>query len=138
MKKIIFTLLILIFLVSCTTQNETQKEKPKLQEFSSFVVDSKPTVEVNEMPIIKTVTIRAVDKGFSPDTVIANVGDRVGLYFTNTRTLGVETISITDHQIEDFYHSGNTIYLEFEATTKGEFDFGDDRASSQKGKIIVQ
>ena len=132
-------ILILMFLVSCTTQNETQKKEFKIPEFSSFVINSNSdNIKVKQMPIIKTVTIRAVDQGFSPDTIIVNQGDIVGLYITNTRTQNVETVNIVDHSIEDFYHSGNTIYLEFTANTKGEFDFGDDRANSQKGKIIVR
>jgi len=49
----------------------------------------------------------------------------------------VSTFSITGHNIEDFYERTGTIYIEFVADKTGEFDFGDDRKNTRKGKLIV-
>jgi len=138
MKRLIIIILIAMSLVSCAKTVEKEPKQMMPLEFTSYV-ESGPDEEVamNQLQTIKTFTIRAVDKGFSPEVLNVNVGDRIGLYLTNTRSQNVETISINDHSIEDFYHTGNTIYVEFVADKMGEFDFGDDRANSRKGKLIV-
>jgi hypothetical protein len=46
-------------------------------------------------------------------------------------------IGITGYNVEAFYHSGGTATLEFVATKKGEFEFGDESRSQRKGLLVV-
>lgn len=135
---------VLFALVGCETERSIQAEHETgrgamVGDYQTYVIDSSSSapVEVMQETGYKSYTIRWADGGFDPDTLTINKGDTVGIYVTNMQDSGISTLSIENYKLEDFVSTGNTIYVEFKADHAGVFEFGDERTSTAKGKIIV-
>ncbi len=140
MKRMLLLLFIILFMAGCAEHPETatQQAAPKLPVINTYVVSTPAEeVEVKTAPVIKEITVRLVDNGFSPETIRVNKGDRVGLYITDTQSVDVSTFGISGYPVEDFVHTGNTIYIEFVADRQGSFEFGDERTTTRKGVLYV-
>jgi len=136
MKLYAMLVLVILLLVGCTSPQAEEKTEPELFELNSYVVaQPNGNVQIQENSDTTEFTIRMVDQGFSPDTITVSKGERVGLFITNARELS--TFSIIGYPVEDFVHTGNTIYIEFVADKIGEFEFGDERSSTRKGLLRV-
>lgn len=140
MKRLLILSFVVLFLAGCgeRAENTEHRGMPAVPEMSSYVISTPAeAVEVKSAPLIKEITIRAVDNGFSPEVISVSKGDRVGMYITNTKRIDVSTFGITGYAVEDFVDTGNTIYLEFVASKTGSFEFGDERSSTRKGMLNV-
>ena len=130
-----------LLLFAC--QSETAEKPKSMSDTTGFIV-----VAPEEVPQTQEFTIRAVENGFSPDTIVVHQGDKVVLHVTNelVDTGGSKTgrdipdasrFGISDHNVEGFYHDGGTLTISFIADKKGTFDFGDESRSVRKGRLHV-
>ncbi len=127
-----------VLVYGCAEAVQEQKSPDMPLNFTTYVVDSgQGMAEQAGTGQFKSFNIRSMDSGFSPDAIKVKEGDTVGMFVTYTGTADAGTFSINGYASEEFYHSGNIIYIEFVADRKGEFDFGDDRTEGVKGRLIV-
>jgi len=142
MKYVMISIFVML-LIGCSPQ-ETE-EKQSVPDVSGYVIASVGLDTDDSETEVKTFTVKATRKGFSPEVIEVNEGDRVKLYITNLigdDTSGRDTdnakrIGIEQYNVESFYHTGNTVYLQFVADKPGEFMFGDESIAERKGILVV-
>jgi len=137
MMKTLLAILGIILLIGCTQQADTETKTPVLPE--GFVVLSEQEAEMDEPePETKEFTVRAFDKGYSPEVITVNQGDTVRLFVTNTLTDDEDIVVGIEEYVESKFSQGGTVVLEFDAEEKGSFAFGDMSSNGPKGLIIVR
>jgi heme/copper-type cytochrome/quinol oxidase subunit 2 len=125
MRKIIFALLAVLFLVGCTQKPVTGVQVPT----------PRPTILG-----VKEIFIDSFSYGFTPNTIELTKGEKVVLYINNKG--GFHSFSIPSSNIEVQTPSGETTAVEYTAEKEGTFEFkctiGNHAAQGQKGTIIVK
>jgi plastocyanin len=123
MRKIIFTLFAVLFLVGCTTTpiSKTSNGTADSTQYREIVLDS-------------------FSYGFTPSTVEVKKGETVRFKVNNKG--GFHSFSIPSSNIEVQTPSGQITDVEWTAEKEGTFEFkcsiGNHAAQGQKGTIIVK
>jgi len=134
--KMKYLIIILTLLVIGCAQQVQEVEIVVVPEPETHVVGAYE--ETEEEHNVMEFTVQATDKGFSPEVIEVSQGETVRLFITNTMAdEPAVRIGITGIAVESFYHQGGSRVLEFTATEKGSFEFGDESAKKRKGLIIV-
>lgn len=119
MKKIILVILVCMLLFSCNKECEKKNISQDL---------SKPA-QLNY-------NIRLSESGFDPNEIIANSGDSLTLYITNTDE--DQIFMIQGYEVEVQLKEKSTIVVSLKLDKKGVFEFGDLRETEQRGVLVVR
>lgn len=129
MKKILLIGFLLIFILGCTAQQQTQRTQPREPLTVQIGNPSQPSQEppLPQVPPAQASQVREINVEmrqfeFSPPTITIDKGDRVKLIITSLDV--AHGFSLPDFNIETGPVSpGNTVIKEFTANKVGSFTF---------------
>ena len=136
MRKIIFLLMIVIFLISACAQ-----QKPENLVGGGSTIPQNEIKAATQSGEVKEFKMTAKQFAFEPSTIEVNKGDRVRLIVTSTDV--PHGIAITEYGINQRLEPGKPVTIEFTADKQGTFTaFCSVLCGSghlgMKGKIIVR
>lgn len=143
MKKGLLLLLILIFIIGCSSNVKVEvapvKEQPVVQPSEQQNTQETVVEETTETEV-KEINVVAKQFSFNPNPITVNKGDKVKLILT---TEDVEHgFAVKEYEINEKIIPGEATMVEFTADKTGEFEvlcsvFCGSGHSGMKGKLIV-
>ncbi len=136
MKRGLLLLLILIFVIGCSSnvQVEVAPVREKMMAPAETIEETETVSEVKEISVV------AKKFSFNPDSIIVNQGDKVKLLLTSEDV--EHGFAISEYGINEKVNKGETKTIEFTADKAGEFEIRcsvvcGSGHSGMKGKLIV-
>jgi|SRR3989344_3411599 len=134
MKRGLLLLLILIFIIGCSSK--VQVEVAPVKEKMMAPAE---TIEETEGQIVE-IEVVAKQFSFNPDPIIVNQGDKIRLLLTSEDV--EHGFAISEYGINEKVNKGETKIIEFTADKAGEFEIRcsvvcGSGHSGMKGKLIV-
>ena len=138
MKRGLLLILILIFIIGCTSNVKVEVAPVKEKIMDPSVIQEETTEKVQEL---KEINVVAKQFSFEPNPIIVNQGEKVRLLLTSEDV--EHGFAVKEYNINEKIKPGEITTVEFTADKTGEFEvicsvICGSGHSGMKGKLIVK